>query len=229
MVEQVILRPRRLSVSDVMTQEVVTIEEGTEFREIERRLADHHVSALPVIDVNGGVTGVVSESDLLLKLEAIGTGQMASRTRRGHGKGSAATAGRLMTSPAVTIGTGQPLAAAARLMRTHRIHQLPVVHDGRLVGMLSRGDLLKAFLRSDEDLRTDICQGVLSRIMWLDPDAFRVLVKDGVVEIAGKVERRSDAEVLVDLVRGIEGVIDVHADIAHLLDDRNVRFPPAVA
>jgi CBS domain-containing protein len=227
--DQAVPRPRRLSVSDVMTREVITVNKDTDFKEIERRLAHHHVSALPVVDMGGDVLGVVSESDLLLKLEAVGTGQVASRGWRSHGKGSASTAERLMTTPAVTVGTGQPLAAAARLMRKHKVHQLPVVRDGRLAGMLSRGDLLKAFLRSDQELREDVRQGVLSRIMWLDPDDFRVSVSDGVVEIAGSVERRSDVEVLVDLIRGVEGVIDVRADIGYLLDDRNLGLPPAVA
>jgi CBS domain-containing protein len=224
------LRPRRLKVGDVMTREVVTVGRDTEFKEVERRLAQHHVSALPVVDASGDVVGVVSESDLLLKLETTGAGQPTARGWAGRrSKGSASTAEQLMTSPAITVGAGQPLAAAARLMRKHRVQQLPVVSDGRLTGMLSRGDLLTAFLRNDEEIGEDVRRGVLGRIMWLDPDQFRVSVHDGVVDIAGTVERRSDVAVLVDLVRGVEGVIDVRSEVASLLDDRNLRFPPAVA
>jgi CBS domain-containing protein len=143
-------------VRDVMTTEVVTVQPWTPFREIVTRLAEHRISAVPVLDAEGNVLGVVTEADLLLKQEhsdlEFNLPLAWSRRRRlEREKAAAIVAGELMTTPAVTVSPTATVTEAARRMHTAGVKRLPVVNDaGRLVGIVSRADLLKVFTRSDE-------------------------------------------------------------------------------
>jgi CBS domain-containing protein len=214
----------RLTVSDVMTRDPITVAQGADFKQIERLLAQQHVGALPVVDAEGRPVGVVSETDLILKTEAAlaAPAGIGSRAHRQRSKAAATTAEGLMTAPPISVEPGERLAAAARLMRQHAVNQLLVVGEGRLLGVVSRGDLLKSFLRADEDIRVDVVQGVIHSIMWLNPVEFEVSVNDGVVDISGVLERHSHVEILIDLIRGVEGVVAVRPAVGYRLDDRNL-------
>lgn len=130
-----------------------------------------------------------------------------------------------MSSPPVSIESAAPLAAAARLMRKANVKRLPVVDGGRLVGIVSRADVLKAYLRSDADILADIREGVIRNGMWIDPESIAVEVDDGVVRMHGQVDRRSDVEILSRLTLGVEGVIGVESSVTFAFDDRNVKPP----
>jgi CBS domain-containing protein len=228
--DSTVMRPLRLAVSDVMTRDVMCVTPDADFKQIERLLAQHHVSALAVVDAEGRPVGVVSETDLVLKTEA-GQGAPAglgSRARHQRSKAAATTAQGLMTAPPVSVEPGERLAAAARLMRKHTVNQLLVVSKGRLLGVVSRCDLLKSFLRADEDIRDDVVQGVIGGIMCLNPLEFEVSVHDGLVAISGVIERRSHMEILIDLIRGVEGVVDIRPAVGYRLDDRNLAVSPGV-
>ncbi len=220
-------RPTRLQVGDVMTRDVVTISVDTPFKHIEQLMDEHHISALPVVDADRAVVGIVSEADLLLKTEAGGEepGGWTSDARERRAKAHAQTAAGLMSSPAVSVAPDVPLAAAARLMRKQGVKRLPVVKDGRLVGILSRADVLKSYLRTDDEIRSDVLEGVIRASMWLDPDPFDVQVDDGLVRIRGQVDRRSDVEILTILILAVEGVIGVDPELTFRFDDRNVKPP----
>jgi CBS-domain-containing membrane protein len=128
-----------------------------------------------------------------------------------------------MTSPAVTITSGRSIHEAAAIMMARRVNRLPVVDDGRLVGIVSRADLVRAYVRSDDELAATIRQDVILRILWLDPALFTVIVKDGVASIRGRVERRSTAEMIERSVRMVPGVVDVHASVSWSMDDRTLE------
>jgi CBS domain-containing protein len=219
-------RPARLTVADVMTRDVITVTPETPFKQLEQLMAEHNVSALPVVD-KGGVTGIVSEADLLLKTEAEGAtgGGWRPGSRERDSKAHAQTAGGLMSSPALSVEPGAPLAAAARLMRKGSVKRLPVVDDGRLVGIVSRADVLKAYLRSDADILAAVVDDVIKGSMWLDPETIDVTVDDGVVRMRGKVDRRSDVEILSRLTLGVDGVIAVESSVTFAFDDRHVKPP----
>ena len=220
-------RPTRLSVADVMTRDVITATPETPFKQLEQLMAEHGISALPVVDAAGVTVGVVSEADLLLKTEADGGagGGWSPGRRERDSKAHAQTASGLMSSPAIAVEPGAPLAAAARLMRKGSVKRLPVVDGGRLVGIVSRADVLKAYLRSDADILADIVEGVIKSSMWLDPETIEVKVDDGVVRMHGTVDRRSDVEILSRLTLGVEGVIGVESSVTFRFDDRHVRPP----
>jgi CBS domain-containing protein len=130
-----------------------------------------------------------------------------------------------MTSPAVTIEADRSLPDAAAKMTERRINRLPVTENGRLIGIVTRADLVRAYVRSDLQLVQTIRDDVLRRAMWVDPDAFEVDVHDGVVRIGGHVERRSTAELIERVTAMVPGVIAVDADLAWSLDDRDIEAP----
>jgi CBS domain-containing protein len=215
----------RRRVREVMTTQVATVGERAPFKQIVRVLAERRISALPVLDAAGRVVGVVSEADLLHKEEFSGgpggpRPLEARRRRTARAKAAGDRAAELMTAPAVTVGPEATVAEAAKLLERHGIKRLPVVGDaGRLVGIASRADLLKVFLRSDPDIRREVLEDVLLHTMWLDPDAFTVEVRDGVVTLAGPLEFRSLIPIAVRLVHGVDGVVDVVDRLWFEVDD----------
>ncbi len=209
-----------------MTRDVVTVTEDTPFKQVEQLMAEHHISAVPVVDADGAPVGVVSEADLLLRTEAGGedSGGWSPGSRARQSKAEAQTASGLMSSPAVSVAPDAPLALAARLMRKHGVKRLPVVEDTRLVGIVTRADVLKSYLRTDADIHSDVTVGVIQNSMWLDPATFEVEVDEGVVRVRGEVDRRSDVEILATLVLAVEGVIGVDPSLTYRFDDRHVKM-----
>jgi CBS-domain-containing membrane protein len=218
-------------VRDVMTQEVVTVNEHASFKDVAMLIAERRVSAVPVLDREGRVLGIVSEADLVLKEEypeGPPEGRMFQGRRRRIAQAKAAgdTAAELMTAPAVTIGPDASVAEAARLLHRHGIKRLPVVDPaGPLLGIVSRADLLKVFLRSDAEITAEVRQQVLRRALWVDPDTVGVEVRDGVVTLTGQLERRSLIPITVHLVRGLDGVVGVVDRLSFEFDDRTITVP----
>ncbi|MEV7687041.1 CBS domain-containing protein [Streptomyces bungoensis] len=208
-------------VSDVMTEPAVTVGRGTRFKEIARVMERHRVSALPVVESDGRVAGVVSEADLLPKEEFRGgeparlTRPERIRRRADLARARAMTAGELMTAPAVTVHGDDTLARAARIMAVHHVKRLPVVGaDDRLRGVVSRGDLLKVFLRPDEDIEEEVRRTVVSYLFPAFAHAVRVSVRDGVVTLRGPVQDTSLIWVAERLVRAVEGVVGVESRLS---------------
>ncbi|HEX6870715.1 MAG TPA: CBS domain-containing protein, partial [Micromonosporaceae bacterium] len=188
-------------------------------------LAARTVSAVPVVDPDGRVLGVVSEADLLHKMEFAGADShmhLLERRRRrdARTKAGAETASELMSAPAVLIGPDEPLMAAAKLMDEERVKRLPVVDgEGRLVGIVSRRDLLRVYLREDAELRREVIDDVLVHTMWMDPESLTVTVHRGVVILAGTVDRRSTMVLLIRLVEAVPGVVEVVSELTYHYDD----------
>jgi CBS domain-containing protein len=215
-------------VRSVMTARPVVAVETTGFKEIAGLLAEYRISALPVVDDSGRLVGVVSEADLLLK-EAFGPRDEhhlveSRRMRREHAKAGALLARDLMTSPAVTIGTEAPIAEAARVMHDRGVKRLPVVdEDDRVVGIVTRSDLLRVFLRPDALIREDIVEGLIVKTLWMDPTTLQVHVTEGVVELVGDVNRKSDIRVLTNMVGAVDGVVGVVSRLGFRYDDTHAR------
>jgi CBS domain-containing protein len=206
---------RQWLVQDVMTRDVLTVTPGTPYREIVDSLVRRQVTAAPVVDEERRVVGVVSEADLLHKVEFIGdehqrrTFERPSR-RSARDKAHAAAVGDLMTAPAITVRPDTSVVAAARRMETEHVKRLPVVDaDGRLVGIVARRDLLRMHMRPDPEIRDDIVENVLRRALWIDPVSLEVDVVDGRVTVSGRVERKSTAGLVVHLVADVPGVVTV--------------------
>lgn len=216
------------NVTAVMTTDVVTVGPGTVYKEVVERLRARRVSAVPVVDAEGRVLGIVSEADLLLKEERPG-GRPGGPLVDPHGdaaKAQARNAAALMTSPAVTVGPDATLTEAARLMHRRHVKRLPVVDgEGRLVGIVSRADVIKAFLRSDESIAREVREDVLLRTLVIDPATVTVTVDDGVVRLDGEVETRSLAGILTRLVKAVEGVVAVEDRLRWRVNDSAFSVP----
>ncbi len=225
------------TVSDVMTHTVVAVGREASFKEIVELLAQWKVSALPVLAGEGRVIGVVSEADLLRAEElrdaddeataragvppdrvAAGGPTAGGLTTDGLTAGGLTagglTAGELMSTPAVTVHPDATLPEAARIMARRRVKRLPVVDRiGLLQGVVSRGDLLKVFLRSDEEIADEIRRSVLIQLPVTTP--LTVGVAGGVVTLGGSLPDRCLVPVLTRAVRAVEGVVDVRTELVH--------------
>jgi len=201
-------------VRDVMVTGVVAAREGAVFKEIVEALVRNHVSAVPVLDETRRVIGVVSESDLLARVSGGRLARPRGHRLAGHAetrsKLHAATARELMTAPAVTTTPGTRIADAARIAADGRVRRLPVVDGaGVLVGIVTRADLLRPFLRPDAEIRADVTDNVVVGAMILSPYGVDVEVDEGVVRLSGQLERKLMTSALVESVRGVAGVVDV--------------------
>jgi CBS-domain-containing membrane protein len=175
-----------------MTRDVACAHEDTSYKELVKLLASRRVSAVPVVDSRGHVLGVVSEADLLPKQEQparpVARLLSARRRRRDRVKAEATVAAELMTRPAVTVDPLATVTEAARRMHRAGVKRLPVVDVvGRLVGIVSRVDLLSAFLRPEEELRREIVEDVIFGDLLMAPNRFDVDVQDGVVTLQAAV------------------------------------------
>jgi len=189
-------------VRDIMTTGVVTVRPDTPYRTVAALFREHRVSGFPVTGVDGKVIGVVTETDLL----ALAAGQH----RRRHDPGDQATAGDLMSHPAVTARPDDLVQAAAGVMQKHRLQRLPVVDlDGRLAGIVSRSDVLSVFDRSDEEIRREVAQDVIADGFFTDPARFTVTVHKGVVTLAGAPGSAVLGASIVAQVEHLEGVVAV--------------------
>ena len=223
----------RRTVQDVMTRDVVAVRGPTPFKELVRLLNTHRITALPVLDDAGRmVVGVASESDLALKevapLREAHTPAFETAQHRGERvKAASLTAAELMTAPAVTVGPEELVAAAARRMYDRGVKRLPVVdHSGALVGIVTRADLLKVFLRSDDEVRFDVLDHVIGDLVPLPLGAVEVEVSDGVVRLTGRVRRRSQAEALEKVAGAVDGVVAVESRLAWQVEDVEVPVVP---
>jgi CBS-domain-containing membrane protein len=212
-------------VDDVMTTAVVSVPRDAAYRTVVDLVVRHRFSAVPVVDDERHVEGVVSEADLLRKIEYAGNDE--PRWFDGHrrpgdrGKSRAGTTADLMSSPAVVVRRGTPIAAAARLMDAEQVKRLPVVDDaGRLVGIVSRRDLLRVHLRPDDDIRADIATDVLPALSADAAAAVTIEVAAGVVTMTGHVDRWSTADWARRLARQIPGVVEVTGECQYDRDDR---------
>jgi CBS domain-containing protein len=224
------------NVADVMTRKVVSVGPEATYTEIVDAVVGNGVSAVPVVDVSGHVVGVVSEADLLPRVEA--TAADYRRTRLGRHtldhKAHAMRAAELMTAPPITTVPEAPVATAARTMESAHVKRLPVVDaDGRLIGIVSRRDLLRMYTRPDAAIRADVIDGVLVHSLYVDPATVDVRVVDGVVALDGTVETRSLARLAVKLAAGVPGVVQVVDRLHWEMDDsrpnRAHRHPPVAS
>ena len=223
-----------MTVQDVMTRVVTVVHAETPLKDVARLLVAGGISGIPVVDGARHVIGVVSEADLLIKEQ--GAAALPHRrgarvrgesraTKAGILKLGATTAGMAMTAPAITIDPGASLPAAAAIMVDRGVNRLPVTENGVLVGIVTRADLIRAYVRSDDQIAETIRQDVLLRHLLVNPVLFDISVTEGVVRIRGRAETRSTAEMIERLVAAVPGVISLEADVTWAFDDSRVEAP----
>jgi len=227
----------RWTVADVMTVDAVSVQKDTPFKGIVDLMEAHGVNAVPVTDSHDRVVGIVSTADLLPKIEFAGGGDGVrvfenKQVRQSREKARATAAAELMSAPAITVTPPTPLVVAARLMHAHDLKRMPVVNDaGRLVGIVTRQDLVKVFLRSDDEIKREILASLDDGIVGVEPSQLRVEVDDGVVTLLGELDRRSLVTAITRQFERVDGVVDVVSHLSYQHDDtgesRTVRRPSA--
>jgi len=183
-------------VRDVMTTRLLTVTPETPLKELARTLVRNRIGGVPVTDGEGHVLGVVSETDLQPTKD-----EAPLRPVR--------TAADVMTRPVVTLTEDDTVTQAARVLQRHRIKRAPVLRRGIVVGMITRGDLLRPYLRTDSEIRADVEEVLFGDGLGLIPSRLDVRVEGGVVHLHGLVVDRRQQAVTVRLARSVEGVIDV--------------------
>lgn len=215
------------TVADVMTRQVVTVGPEADFKTCARRMQERHISALPVVDLNRKLVGIISEADLLAKERGRGEKRPRLGIRWEDGVtagGAGLTAADLMTSPAICIAPDASIPQAARLMYSEAVKRLPVVDaKGVVVGIVSRADLLKTFTRSDEEIKREIVSDVITRALFIDPKSVNVDVTNGLVQLTGELETRSLTNLLVEMAGRVEGTVAVESALKWRLDDSRIR------
>lgn len=218
-----------MRVSDVMTRTLIGVPPEMPLRDVARLLSEHRISGVPVID-EGACIGVVSEADLLVKQLGrsvsrrlpiewiIGEHHDPAELRRR----AATTAREAMTSPAVTIAEDRPVREAAALMVDRNVNRLPVTRDGRVIGIITRSDLVRGYLRLDAEILRIVREEILRGTMWIDPDGLDITVREGAVYLAGSVDRRSTARIIEKLVGLVDGVSQVISSLGWEFDDTRV-------
>ena len=214
-----------MKVQEIMTRDVVTVGPDADLRDVAKFLVDNSISGVPVCGMRRELLGIVSEGDILVKEGGLrkrdlrllgrvrGTATKAQKAR-------AVTVREAMTTPVVTISPHTSVAEAARRMSDLGIKRLPVVQDDKLVGIVSSTDLVRAFVRSDDEIRREIREDLLLRTLWLEvPEAVEVHVDRGAVRLSGQVETATDAALLEKLVARVPGVVSVHAEVGWRFDD----------
>lgn len=213
-----------MRVRELMTEDVITIGPDAPLKEAARRMLEAGVSGLPVTD-DGKLLGIITEADFVAG-EAERRGRRAGLLhfldRRHEVPSQERSVGDVMTSPVVTIGPESDHAEAARIMGKNKVKRLPVVENDKLVGLLSRSDALRAFVRSDKEIIDEIKDYVLAKVLWIEPSKVEVGCEDGNVTLRGRLETRSDANLLVELASRLDGVASVREDLSWEFDNTKV-------
>ncbi|GAA1217795.1 CBS domain-containing protein [Streptomyces aureus] len=207
-----------LLVRDVMDVPAASLRDDLPYRDIARFLAREQVGAVPVVDAEDHVVGVVSENDLLAKVAFEASGHRPGhigrlRERRMQGKARGETAAELMTSPAITVLPGATVAEAGWLAALSRLKRIPVTdREGHLVGVVRRDVLLQALIRDDTGIRAEVEARIEACCQPVDRETVEVAVHDGIVELTGRMPPVSTAR----LVAEVENIADV-VEVKNLL------------
>jgi CBS-domain-containing membrane protein len=202
-------------VRDIMTTDIIAVDRITPFKQIAWQLVHHQINGVPVLSLGRHVAGVVTEGDLIAARD-----KHAGQRRRWTGtplygtdrsRYDRLTAEQLMTAPAITIHPDTAIAGASRLMSEHHIKLMPVVDpDGKILGMVSRRDLLSVFLVADSEVARQVRE-LLNEMAPGEPAAIKVEVNCGIVTLTGQPEAqlRNQVAAAIDLAWDIDGVVDI--------------------
>ena len=217
----------------LMTTDVIGIGPKSSLKEAARRMIEAGVSGLVVTDGGGRLVGIITEADFVKAESQRRAGKRARLLRWLSPDAELPETERhvedVMTAEVVTLGPDADHAEAARLMRTAGVKRIPVVDEkGDLLGIVSRSDILRAFARPDLEILSEIEDHVMLKILWIDPKRVQITVIEGNVVLRGMLETRSDAVLLEDLTRRLDGVVSVNSELSWEIDNTKLEMVPPV-
>ncbi|NIA25834.1 MAG: CBS domain-containing protein [Gammaproteobacteria bacterium] len=204
-----------------MTMDVLTTSPSAPLKEAARTMVREGVSGLPVIDESGELVGIITEADFLEREADRSRRRLLNAMfRESEALVDADTVGEVMTKDPVVIFPEASVAEAARVMAHNHVKRLPVVGaQGKLVGIISRADVVAVFTRPDDVIEDEIREDIVRRVLLLEGDSVDVTVKDGVVTISGTVPTTTDARLLEELIRRVDGVVKLRSHVTFDVDD----------
>ncbi len=215
---------------EVMSAPVVTARPDTPVKDLATLLATHKISGVPIVDDGGQVVGIVSESDFLTKLRHAEKHQGIRGTLErladpeGERKSGARVASELMASPAITADVGATVRDVVGLMTSHKVNRIPILDGTTLVGIVTRADVLRTFMRSDASVTEDVTRRLVHDL-WFDNDRLSITTENGIVMIQGEVDKRSDVSMVERWAAATDGVVGVDiGGLRYRLDDRRIRL-----
>jgi CBS domain-containing protein len=215
-----------MKVRDLMTTEPITTTADAPLKEAARTMVREKISGLPVME-GDKLVGMVTEGDFLRQEANRDQPYRLSLLEALFGDGGAEpaveTVGEVMTEPVITITPDATVSEAARVMSHRKVKRLPVVDDeGKLIGVISRADIVNAFTKPDEVIEDEVREDIVRRLLFLEPDAVDVSVKEGVVTLSGELENHTEAHLLEELTRRIAGVVRVVSNLTYEVDDERI-------
>lgn len=197
-----------MDVRDLMSTDIVAVGPTTSIRDAARLMYRYRVSGLPVVDHEDHVLGIVTEGDFLqMEIERIESGTNPEQVRA------------VMSKSVKTIPPDMDVMGAARFMQDQNVKRLIVAEEGKMVGILSRFDIVAAFTRPDDLIEDEIREDLLRRVLFVDPESVEVAVTNGVVTLVGTIGTRTEARLVEELARRLDGVVDVANNLTWRIDD----------
>ncbi len=197
-----------MDVRDLMTTDVVAVATTTSIRDAARLMFRYRVSGLPVVDIEDRVLGIITEGDFLqMEIERVETGVIPSQV------------GDVMSTAVKTIPPDMDVIGAARFMQAQQVKRLVVAEGDRMVGIISRADFVAAFTRPDDLIEDEIREDLIRRVLFVDPETVEVGVMNGVVTLMGTIGTRTEARLMEELARRLDGVVEVRSDLTWRIDD----------
>jgi CBS domain-containing protein len=197
-----------MDVRDLMSTDVVAVGPTTSIRDAARLMYRYRVSGLPVVDHEDHVLGIVTEGDFLqMEIERIESGTNPEEVRA------------VMSKSVKTIPPEMDVMGAARFMQDQNVKRLIVADDGKMVGILSRFDIVAAFTRPDDLIEDEIREDLLRRVLFVDPETVEVSVTNGIVTFKGTIGTRTEARLVEELARRLDGVVDINNNLKWRIDD----------
>jgi CBS-domain-containing membrane protein len=194
-----------MNVVDLMTTEVISVSKSAGLRQAAQLMFKNRVSGLPIIEDDGTLAGIITEADFL-RLEV---------ERQEGNRGTGDTVGDVMSRGVVTVGPETEISEAAKIMAVQEVKRLPVVDDeGRLLGIISRADIVSLFTRPDDVIEDEIREDLIRRVLFIDPDDLVVEVANGVVTLRGEVPTQREASIIEELTGRLDGVFRVESDLS---------------
>jgi len=222
-----------MKLRDLMTPDVITVGPDASLKEAARRMIEAGVSGLAVTLTDGQLVGIITEADFVATEADRRHKKRAGLLRLVYREVELPAHERLvrdmMSTDLVVLGPEADHAEAARLMEREGIKRIPVVDaDGRLLGLVSRSDILRVFARSDQEIIEEIEQHVIGDILWIDPMRVNIQCSEGNVTLRGRLETRTDAELLARLTARVDGVISVANHLDYEIDNTKLEMtsPP---
>lgn len=197
-----------MHVRDLMTTDVVAVAATTSVRDAAHMMFRYRVSGLPVVDADDHVLGIITEGDFL-----------ALEVKRAETGYAPEFVGEVMSHSVLSVSADLEILDAARFMQSNDVKRVVVVEDEKMVGVLSRFDIVAAFTRPDDLIEDEIREDLIRRVLFVDPETVDVSVTNGIVRLVGTIGTLTEARLVEDLARKLDGVVEVQNDLTWRLDD----------